>query len=105
MSNQSDKQEREHKVLSLSAYWKELCRHDWYYDYSDDYYRVVLPGAQNQRRMEDLAQQGPAHTDLYRAFHRHFFPWKYNLNETPPLPQNPDPQLELDLQPRGSRPA
>lgn len=64
--------------VSIEHYFDDLNRHDWYFDFSDDY-SVQRQGRQDYDRLQGIAaQNGKDHLALLQAFRQHHFsgePW------------------------------
>ena len=56
--------------VSLADYWQMLDRHDWFYDYIDDY-RLWSRANAEHNRLQDIADQSPEHAALFDAMEAH----------------------------------
>lgn len=75
--------------MTLTEFYDELDKHDWYYDWSDDG-RVWDRGHANLSRLLNIAGESKAHQLLYDAFHAHHFsgaPWKTDKKPKPERPE------------------
>lgn len=69
-------------AVSLSDYWQMLDRHDWYFDYIDDYYSWSRANKEHEQLLS-ITKQSPEHDALYYAMKAHRF------DRTGPLPPQP----------------
>ena len=53
--------------MDISAYFKELEAHDWFYEWSDDH-AVWSKGHEEHKRLKAIANQSPLHDRAYTAF-------------------------------------
>lgn len=60
------------ETISLSEFWDELNKHDWYYHYSDDF-RVWKSGHDDSQRLKKIAEQSIDHAALMANFADHKF--------------------------------
>lgn len=60
------------KTMKPSEYYDELVRHDWYYEYSDDY-SVWQRGQANKHRIQSIAQEDEVLLGLYNAYSDYMF--------------------------------
>jgi hypothetical protein len=67
----------------LNQYYTQLERHDWFYDYSDDY-SVWARGCTERSRLRGMASKHPRFDELYRAFST----WVYDKSK--PKPERPN---------------
>ena len=58
--------------MTLQQFYDALNRHDWFYMYSDDGY-VSRRGAENMKRLSQIAQESAELNSLFLAFvdHQH----------------------------------
>jgi hypothetical protein len=66
------------ETVSLTEFDAMLKRHDWYYQYSDDY-SVYRSGKSEQDRLVGIARNSPEHQELMTAWGKFHFtgdPWK-----------------------------
>jgi hypothetical protein len=75
-------------VTSPAAFWDELNRADWYYNYSDDH-RVWQSGSDAFAKLEAKAKKSPELQALYDGFKAHHFSGKPWGNEQAPKPERP----------------
>jgi len=57
---------------SLEQFWNVLCRHDWYFQFSDDF-SVWKRGAEIEKAVLEMAKQTEIHQQLYDTFHTYNF--------------------------------
>lgn len=72
----------------LRAYYDRLCKHDWYYDYSDDG-KVWQRGLDSRNRLEVEARTDPKKAELYNGFKNHYFSGRAFGTERQPHPERP----------------
>jgi len=63
--------------MTLQKFYKELEKHDWYYEMSDDN-SVWRTGKESYYRLQDLAQESPSHCKLFLDYKEYMFsgePW------------------------------
>ena len=56
-------------IITLIEFDKELARHDWFFDYSDDY-GVARRGRAHLDQIHAWAKQSPAHKELFEEYAR-----------------------------------
>lgn len=77
------------ELPTLAAYYDELARHDWYYDWSDDH-SVWRRGQTATGRLVRIAQQGgPEYQALLTAWRQHMFTGPAWKNDRAPKPERP----------------
>lgn len=68
-------------MIDARKFWT-MCRlHDWFYMMSDDP-EVYRDGLESEERLQELAEQSPAHAEIYAAWHDHH-------HGTGPVPTEP----------------
>jgi hypothetical protein len=77
---------------SLQAYYDELRKFDWSYEYTDDF-SVWRRCDDKRRQLKQMACLSPDHATLWAAFNRHGGEWQrreqYRAPETPEMPGRP----------------
>ena len=58
--------------MDLVEYFKELQRHDWYYEYSDDH-KVWEKGRNNSKRIQAAAQESEVMLRMYKDYADYVF--------------------------------
>ena len=53
--------------MKIAEYFKELEKHDWYYNYSDDH-SVWRKGNENTKRLQAIAQEQPILGRMYTEY-------------------------------------
>jgi len=53
--------------MEIAEYFKELQKHDWYYNYSDDH-RAWVKGNENTKRLQAIAQEKPILGRMYTEY-------------------------------------
>lgn len=74
--------------MTLPEFYDLLAKHDWYFDYSDDF-RVWQRGQAERQRIRTIAKESVEHNDLFRAFYAHYFNGPAWSTERQPLPERP----------------
>ena len=74
--------------MKLSQFWDELNRHDWYYDFSDDF-SVWKRGSDRDKELRVMANESPAHQELMDKFSKHYFSGKPWGTDKAPKPERP----------------
>lgn len=55
-------------IEQFDAYIKQLCNHDWFYDYSDDV-RIYRAGKESQDRLHATSLTYPTYLKAYTTYH------------------------------------
>lgn len=79
--------------MTLTEFWHECNRHDWYAPFSDDS-RVSMTAEKEKERLLKISLLSEAHRDIFLKFQSHFFsgePWK---SEKKPKPRMPGIEIE-----------
>jgi len=76
-------------MISLEAFWNVLCRHDWYFEFSDDF-SVWKRGAAAESQVKTIASQSDKHQQLFEAFHNYNFGGASFGTNRPDEPQKSD---------------
>ena len=74
--------------MTIAELYKELERHDWHYDMSDDH-RVYCAGLDNWARIERESMNVEGGPELLRGFTKHIFsgePWGSPKAPKPEMP-------------------
>lgn len=74
--------------MKLSAFYRLLEKHDWYFEFSDDH-RVWTDGQSELESIERYAKTSDKHMKLYEDYKRHMFTGKLWGNEQAPKPMCP----------------
>jgi hypothetical protein len=74
--------------MTLTEFYAELERHDWYYHFSDDH-SVWCAGEAESAKMRSIAEQSPAHKELYDQFCAHRFSGESFGKPKAPAPVKP----------------
>jgi len=75
--------------MTLAELYRELERHDWFYQMSDDP-RVYHSGNDNERRLQYMAGAIPGGLDLMRSYSQHVFSGEAFGTPRHPKPAKPD---------------
>jgi hypothetical protein len=59
--------------MTKKQYFDWCANFDWYYDFSDDYFNVSLPGKHQQQRLEQGFMDHPEWKPIYDAWHLYYF--------------------------------
>lgn len=76
-------------MISLEAFWTVLCRHDWYFEFSDDF-SVWKRGAESESQVKTIASQSDKHQQLFEAFQNYNFGGASFGTNRPDAPQKSD---------------
>lgn len=59
--------------MTKKQYFNKCQNFDWYYDFSDDYFGVALPGKQAEQQLIDAYMCFPEWKPIYMAWHNYYF--------------------------------
>ena len=76
-------------MISLEAFWNVLCRHDWYFEFSDDF-SVWKRGAESESQVKTIASQSDQHQAVYDAHLAYYFGGASFGTNRPDEPQKSD---------------
>jgi len=74
--------------MKLTDFYDELSRHDWYYQFSDDY-GVWQRGERDSARLTVISCESPRHGALMEAFTKHYYSGKPWGTPESPKPDRP----------------
>lgn len=72
--------------MTKKQYFDHCKNFDWYFDFSDDYFGVVLPRRQIQRQLEEAYMCFPEWKPIYMAWHDYYYSGENWGIEKAPLP-------------------
>jgi hypothetical protein len=77
--------------MTLHELFRELERHDWFHQMSDDH-RVFVSGQEDWRRLDAAAKSIEGGKELFQAYSKHVF-----SGEAFGTPKHPKPDVRLEV--------